>query len=77
MEAARGASLTSASFPKSSPSWRVQTTPCPGRHTDQLLGDESTSRSKQYNQFDVSRTNMISQEEITYFSIDDNIDWAL
>lgn len=35
------------------------------------------SRSKQYNQFDVSRTNMISQEENTYFSIDDNIDWAL
>lgn len=31
MEAARGASLTRASFPKSSPSWRVQTTPC-GTH---------------------------------------------
>lgn len=32
MEAARGASFTRASFPKSSPSCRVHTTPC-GRHS--------------------------------------------
>lgn len=37
MEAARGASLTRASFPKSSPSWRVQTTPCGRRSPGQTL----------------------------------------